>query len=151
MPEERHFGRSLLLVDGDIAFEQVAGKSRLLEVAGRPNLTQALELRVLTPLGSDRFNILYGLDYAQIFGSEEGLRMTKELIKLNLVRTLATDARIADVREIRFQDEEEYAAAHPEISDAELREDRVRRRWEVEVLLETTEAGDVAVRPGIGS
>lgn len=150
MDEERHFGRSLLVIDGDIAVEQVAGVSRLREVVGKPNLMQALELRVLTPLGSDRFNTLYGLDYAQIYGSEEGLRMTKELIKLNLVRTLATDARIADVREILFQDDPEYAAAHPEVSQQELRDQRVRRRWEVEVLLDTADAGEVALRLGIG-
>ena len=150
MDEARHLGRSLAVEDGDVVFEQVAGVARLREVAGMPNLMQALELRVLTPLGSDRFNTLYGLDYEQIFGSEEGLRMVKELIKLNLVRTLATDNRVADVRDIFFQDDEEYLARHPEVSELELRADRVRRRWEVEALLDTAEAGEVALRLRIG-
>ena len=150
MDEARQFGRSLLVEDGDIAFEQVGGTSRLREVAGRPNLQQALVLRVLTPLGSDRFNTLYGLDYAQIFGSAGGLTTARELIKLNLVRTLGTDARIADVREIVFQDDDEFALAHPEVSEAELRAERVRRVWEVEVLLDTREAGEVALRVEIG-
>jgi len=150
MEGERHFGRSLLVEDGDIAFEEVSGTSRLREVSGRRNLAQALELRVLTPFGSDRFNTLYGLDYAQIFGSEEGLRMTTELIKLNLVRTLGTDARISDVRDIVFQADEAYLAAHPELSLEELRAARVRRAWDVEVVLDTADAGEVALRLRIG-
>ena len=136
MADERNFGRSLLLVDGDIAFEDYDGNGRLREVEGRANLLQALELRVLTPLGSDRFHTEYGLDYAQIFGSPEGLRMTKELIKLNLVRALATDPRVAEIHEIRFLDDEKDAA---------------RRKWTVEVELATVDASDVTLRVGIGA
>jgi hypothetical protein len=150
MSDERHLGRSLLMEEGDIVFEDIAGQSRLREVIGKPNLMQALELRVLTPLGCDRFNTLYGMDFAQIFGSADGLRMTRELIKLNLVRTLGTDRRISDVRDIVFQDDETYLAAHPDISREELRAARVGRRWEVEVVLETAAAGEVALRLGIG-
>jgi hypothetical protein len=150
MDEERQFGRSLLVDDGDIAFQASPDGPRLREVAGRPNLMQALELRVLTPLGDDRFNTLYGLDYAQIFGSSEGLRMTKDLIKLNLVRTLGTDARVHDVREIAFQDEPEFLEGGSDASPEELREARVRRQWEVDVVLETASGSEIALRLGIG-
>lgn len=147
----RHLGRSLLLDRGDIVFEDVAGVSRLREVAGVENLMQALELRVRTPLGSDRFNTLYGLDYAQIFGGEHGLRSTKELLKLNLVRTLGTDARVADVRQIVFQDDAEYGAAHADVTADQLRRDRVNRRWDVEVTLDTAHVGGLSIRLSVGS
>jgi hypothetical protein len=133
--ERQAFGSSLALEDGDLVFEQIAGARRLREVAGLENLIQALELRVLTPYGSDIFNVLYGLDYAQIFGSPEGRQRTQELIKLNLVRTLATDARIGEVRDIVFAEDEAS---------------RVRRRWQVEVQLETSSADEIALQLGIG-
>lgn len=133
--ERQAFGASFALEDGDLVFEEVAGARRLREVAGRENLLQALELRVLTPYGSDIFNVLYGLDYAQIFGSAEGARMTRELIKLNLVRTLATDARVSEVRDVVFGEDEAS---------------RLRRRWRVEVQLETSGADEIALQLGIG-
>lgn len=133
--ERQRFGTSLVLKDGDLAFEDVAGARRLREVAGRENLLQALELRVLTPYGSDIFNVLYGLDYAQIFGSPDGLQMTRELIKLNLVRTLATDARVGEVIDVVFVEDEAS---------------RLRRRWQVEVRLETAGADELALQLGIG-
>lgn len=136
-PEEQRaaFGSSLVLEDGDLVFEDVAGERRLRELAGLANLIQALELRVLTPYGSDVFNVLYGLDYAQIFGSPDGIQMTRELIRLNLVRTLATDSRVGEILDIAF--------AEDELS-------RLRRRWQVEVRLETSSADEVALQLGIG-
>ncbi len=96
---------------------------------------QALQLRVLTPYASDRFNVLYGVDYAQIFGSGEGPPMMRELVKLNLVRALATDARVTEVQDIAFAGE-----------DAS----RVSRVWQVEVSLQTSAAVDVTLALGIG-
>lgn len=133
--ERQAFGSSLLVEDGDLVFGEVAGELALREVSGRENLLQALELRVLTPYGSDIFNVLYGLDYAQIFGSPEGMRMTRELIRLNLVRTLATDPRIGEIRDIVFADDEQS---------------RLRRRWRVEVQLETNSADEIALPLAIG-
>lgn len=135
--QERHaFGWSLLMEDGDLAFGDATEDGRgLRDVAGRENLLQALELRVLTPYGSDIFNVLYGLDYGQIFGSPDGLQMTRELIRLNLVRTLATDPRVAEIRDIVF--------AEDELS-------RLRRRWQVEVQVETSTTDEIALQLGIG-
>jgi hypothetical protein len=150
MDETRRFGTGLAVESGDIAFDVADGVARLREVSGRENLLQALELRVLTPAGSDRFNTVYGVDYAQIFGATDGLRMTKELIKLNLVRTVATDPRVHDVREILFHDDPEYRADHPEVTDDELRSERRSRVFAVDVVLDTAEAGEVVLSIGIG-
>lgn len=130
--ERQAFGMSLLVEDGDVVFDGV----RLRKVEGRQNLLQALELRVLTPYGSDRFNVLYGLDYAQIFGSAEGMPMTRELIKLNLVRTLATDARVQEVRDVVFTSGDDA---------------RQLRRWSVEVRLDTAAGQDVTLALAVGA
>ncbi|MFD8784802.1 MULTISPECIES: hypothetical protein [Streptomycetaceae] len=97
------FGRSLLLLDGDL----VVRDGRLAEVAGVDNLLQALELRVLTPYGSDEFNVSYGLDVTEAFTRAHSARSVREVLKLNLVRTLVTDPRVVDVRQITFDESDE--------------------------------------------
>lgn len=128
------FGRGLLLDDGDLVFD---GR-RLREVEGVANLVQALTVRVLTPFGSDRFNTGYGLDLAQVFAEPSGIRMVKELIKLNLVSTLSGDPRVREVRQVVFDDDPDRLAAHPELA-ASAREAAHRRNWTVEVDLVTVD------------
>ena len=128
------FGRGLLLDDGDLVFD---GR-RLREVEGVANLVQALTLRVLTPFGSDRFNTGYGLDLARVFAEPSGIRMVKELIKLNLVSTLSGDPRIREVGQVVFDDDPDRLAAHPELA-ASAREAVHRRNWTVEVDLVTAD------------
>ncbi|WP_405825651.1 hypothetical protein OG241_49185 [Streptomyces sp. NBC_01390] len=116
------FGRSLLLDDGDLVVTQ----GQLREVESVANLSQALTLRVLTPLGSDPFNTGYGLDIGRIFTQSNPVSVVKQLVQLNLVRTLGTDPRVRDIRRIVFDDDP--AARH-------------RRVWTVRVELDTL-AGD---------
>jgi hypothetical protein len=94
------FGYSLLLDDGDLVLDGGA----LREVSGAANLIQALTLRVLTPYGSDRFNTTYGLDVRQALTEPHGRRMARELLRLNLVRTLAADTRVSEVRDVIFDE-----------------------------------------------
>jgi hypothetical protein len=128
----RAFGWSLLVEDGDLVLD---GDGALVEVEGEANLQQALALRILTPYASDRFNVAYGLDYAQVFGATEGLALTRELLKLNLVRALATDARVAEVTEVVFLDDGDS---------------RVSRRWQVELRIVTVAGEDATLTLGIG-
>jgi hypothetical protein len=113
-------GRSLLLRDGDL----VLADGRLIEVSGAANLLQALTLRVLTPFGDDRFNTGYGFDAADVFTRATTLRGTRDLMQLNLVRTLGTDPRVQDIRSVVFLDPPE-AARH--------------RAWPVVVTLVTVD------------
>jgi hypothetical protein len=112
-------GTGLRVEDGDL----VLLDGRLAEVAGLENLVQALTLRVLTPLGDDVFNTTYGLDARSIFAGATGTRLTRDLISLNLVRTLGTDSRVREVREVRF---------------LEPADGTYRRSWPVEVTIVTT-------------
>ena len=89
-------GTGLRVVDGDI----VVDDGRLALVDGPENLAQSLRLRVLTPLGSDRYHVRYGLDTIAIFTGPHGVREVRDLLVLNLVRTLGTDPRVHDVRDV---------------------------------------------------
>jgi hypothetical protein len=143
-PAPDPYGRSLALVDGDLVVDRGSGGLTLREIEGEPNLLQALQLRVLTPLGTDRFNIAYGLDTGQIFTAGGGVRMTKDLIRLNLVRTLGTDRRVRDVKDIVFMDDEEYRLLHA-LTEEDIRLARIRRTWAVDVVLELVPAGDLVL------
>jgi hypothetical protein len=124
-------GHSLRLVDGDLAF---AGRG-LAEVHGRDNLVQALVLRILTPLGSDPFATTYGLDVRHALTEPVATHVVKELIKLNLVRTLSTDPRVREVRDIVFPDDPANVAANPALDADAARLRRQRRLWAVEVTV----------------
>lgn len=135
MNDATAYGYSFLLKDGDLMIEH----GELLTVTGQPNLIQALTLRVLTPYGSDLFNTSYGLDVTQAFTQPNGVRMVKELIKLNLVRTLGVDPRVTDIQEVLFDDDPAYLARHAELDDRAQRDQHHRRVWQVEVTLETVQ------------
>jgi len=135
------FGYSLQLDNGDLIIEN----GQLLTVAGKPNLIQALTLRVLTPYGSDQFNTTYGLDVSQAFTQPNGLRMVKELLKLNLVRTLGADPRVDDIREVLFDDDPAYWANHPEIDPQVLIAQHHRRIWQGEVTISTAQGQPVTL------
>jgi hypothetical protein len=110
------FGRNLRLDDGDLVFENRS----LVQIEGIESLTQALTLRILTPSGSDRFNTGYGLDVTSAFTEPNGVRMVKELLKLNLVSTLGTDPRVREVKQVVFEEDPTHS-----------------RVWTVRVDLET--------------
>src|SRR5215472_18305524 len=106
------FGTSIALVDGD--FTLVAGD--LAPVSGRNNFGQALQVIVGTPFGSDQINVNYGLDIAAIFTVANTVRSIKDVIRLNLVKSLAADDRIREIGEIVFDDEPEFARIAPEFA-----------------------------------
>jgi hypothetical protein len=145
--EEQLFGFSLMLDEGDIFFIG----PELATVSGVRNLQQALTLRILTPFGSDRFNTTYGFDAEQAFAHPGGLRMTKELIRLNLVRTLGTDPRVRDITDVLFTDDPAYRARHTELSDDDIRDLRHSRLWLVEVTLELIDGKVQTLSASIGA
>jgi hypothetical protein len=138
-------GHSLLLADGDIAFADHG----LVEAHGRENLIQALVLRVLTPLGTDPFATGYGLDVQHMFTQPVATHVVKELIKLNLVRTLSTDPRVSEIRDIVFPDDAETVAANPALDADAARIRRQSRLWRVAVTIiavdQTTQTFDLTI------
>ncbi len=146
MDEESLFGHSLRLTSGDISFTD----GDLRKVGGRENLVQALLIRILTPYATDPFNATYGFDHTQAFSSTRSVGSVKELIKLNLVRSIATDGRVTDVREIAFMDEPRYRELHPTLSDDDVRRVRTTRRWLVDVIVSTVDGEPQTVNVEIG-
>ncbi len=114
------YGRGLLIQDGDLVLD--AG--RLVEVAGRANLEQALLLRISTPWADDRLNTGYGLDATEAFTAGLPRSLVKEVLRLNLIRTLAGDPRVVAVDQVLFDDDPAYLAAYPQTAGARQAGDR---------------------------
>jgi hypothetical protein len=131
------FGTSIALIDGD--FRLVNGDLSL--VSGTDNFGQALQVIVETPFGSDQINVTYGLDVAAIFTVAASVSSVKDVIRLNLVKSLSADNRIREIDEILFDDEAGFAALAPEFAGgdpgATARHGRV---WHAVIAL-TTVAG----------
>ncbi|MGW6058048.1 hypothetical protein [Streptomyces sp. NPDC055189] len=69
-------------------------------VSGLENLLQSLRTRVLTPLGEDRYDTRYGLDVRTLFTRPTAAATTREVLRLNLVRTIGSDPRVREVSEV---------------------------------------------------
>ncbi|MFB7586854.1 DUF2634 domain-containing protein [Streptomyces sp. NPDC056169] len=116
-------GHSLLLDNGDL----VLRGGDLVKVRGLANLVQALTLSLLTPYGSDRFDDRYGLSVTEAFGRPGGPPVVQELLRLEIVRTLAADPRVNEVTEVTFTG------------------DPASRRWTAAVVVETVDGRTTAV------
>jgi hypothetical protein len=124
-------GIGLRVQHGDISLED----GDLAMVAGPANLAQALELRVLTPLGSDRYDVRYGLDAKAIFTGPGGAGEVRDLLRLNLAMTLGSDPRVGELREL------DVTEAGPPFAD---------RVWRAQVSIRTTGDQPVAVTLNVG-
>ncbi|UNZ21169.1 hypothetical protein [Streptomyces sp. 891-h] len=122
-------GHSLLLEDGDLVVRDGA----LAQVRGTANLLQSLSLRLLTPYGSDRFNHRYGLSAGETFTRPGSVREAQELLRLEVVRTLAADPRVREVVGVVFAPGRDTGG----------RADR--RAWTVAVTVETVDGRTAAL------
>jgi hypothetical protein len=109
-PADAILGTSLALVEGDLALAD----GDLALVSGRDNFGQALQVIVGTPFGSDQVNTGYGLDVGAIFSVAASVSSIKDVIRLNLVKSLAADNRVQQIEQILFDDEPGFVALAPE-------------------------------------
>jgi phage baseplate assembly protein W len=137
------FGRSLLLDDGDFVFDN----GDFLLVSGTNNLLQGLNAMIYTGLGTDVFNVNYGLDAKSIFTTAQTTRAAKDIIRLNLVKSISQDSRVTLIKEIVFDDDPRYYELLP-TENAGLNEEtrRTTRRWQALVVLQTITQGEVALK-----
>jgi len=137
------FGSSLRLDDGDLAFE----RGDLVIVSGKPNLQQGLMVMLGTPFGSDVFNTAYGFDAVGVFTHQTTPRQTKDLIRLQIVRSVSADNRIREFTSLVFSDEPAFTAGLPNDDAAALLQERKSaRRWQARLVLETVGEGEVALQ-----
>jgi hypothetical protein len=138
------------LVDGDIAFD-ADGRDLRVAATALDALLQGLTARVLTPFGTDVFNTTYGLDVAGAFTQPVTRRVFKQVLTLNLVRTLGTDPRVKDVVDVVFEDDPRYLQLHPGLTAEDVRADLVRRLWKVDVILETMDGQTTTLSLNLGA
>jgi phage baseplate assembly protein W len=142
------YDQSLLLQDGDLAFEYNADGLRELQmIAGIENLAQGLTITVETPLGSDIFNQLFGFDLYSILRGGYNLAMTKQLIRLHVVKTISSDDRVLRIEELVFDDEPRFAELNPGADPAEAKRLRkVTRHWRLDGVIQPV-TGEPTVVP----
>lgn len=126
-------GTTLELRDGDL----VISDGRFEMVDGIDCLEQSLTLRIGTPYGTDRVNVAYGLDVTDAFTGSHGLAIVKQLVRMSLVRTLAGDPRVDEVREVIFADDPDFAELTGVVPSAA---DRHNRRWQAAVTVHTIDS-----------
>ena len=108
------YGVALLLDDGDLALED----GRFVQIEGLANLRQGLQLRLATPLADDRLDVRYGLDVSDAFTAALPRPLVKDVLRMSIIRSLASDPRVASVESVLFDDDPEFLAVHPEAGDA---------------------------------
>lgn len=135
-------GRSLQLVNGDLVFDN----NDLAPIADRDNFVQALQVMIETPMGSDVFNVGYGFDLLNSISAPQSVAFIKDLIRLNIVKSLSLDNRVREIKDIVFNDDPRFAELVSVVNPAEsLRLRKKERRWEAVVALRTIEDSEVAL------
>ncbi|MDP9696696.1 UNVERIFIED_ORG: phage baseplate assembly protein W [Arthrobacter globiformis] len=131
------FGSSFRLENGDLVLASGEASTEPQLVSGLANLKQALTLRLLTPFGTDPVNAGYGLDARRAFTTGQTRRMVKELIRLEVVRTLVSDPRVSEVAEVLFDDDQQFLAQL--LAAGEPSPNHRSRLWHVLVTVETVQ------------
>jgi hypothetical protein len=107
--ERATYGFGLALNDGDLELTD----GRLVETVGLATLRQDLQSLLATPLASDRLDVRYGLDLREALTAALPRHLVKEVLRMNIVRTVSTDQRVQTIERVLFDDDPEFLAAHP--------------------------------------
>ena len=136
------FGKTLAIVNGDL---QLVGGDFVI-ITGRDNLLQGLNIMIYTPFGSDIFNVNYGFDLLSAIASPLPPQAIQDVIRLNIVKSVAVDNRIREVKEVVFDDDPHFYDLSPQ-SDPVDRSNarRTLRNWQAIVVLHTVADTDVTV------
>lgn len=120
------FGTGISVADGDLVMRD----GDFVAIEGHENLYQCLRLMLETPFGSDLLNTNYGLDLVSVFTVPQALASSKEILRLNIIKSLSNDNRIDAVRDVAFDDEPEFTALAPELA-TNPNTVRITRSWHV--------------------
>jgi len=136
------FGRTLALVNGDLQFAD----GDFVMLAGRDDLLQGLNVMIYTPFGSDIFNVNYGFGLLDALSSPVPPHAIQDVIRLNIVKSIATDNRIREVKEVVFDDDPHFYDLSPQSDPTERSNARRNfRNWQAIVVLHTVADADVIV------
>jgi hypothetical protein len=111
--EVRFFGKGLRLTSVapdslglDLAWEVGPDGKSLAFGAGGDNLGQDLKVALLTATGTDVFNIAFGFDGLRVLTDDLSPQMVEEMLRLAVLKTVALDARIKRVLDVRIAEAE---------------------------------------------
>lgn len=111
--EARYFGRGAKLeqiepdsMGVDIVFADGPNGRDIAEQRGTPNLAQDLKIALLTPTGSDAFNVAFGFDGLRVLSDSMSPSMTTEMLRLAVLKTVSLDARIKRVVNLTIAESE---------------------------------------------
>ena len=152
------YGRSLQLTNGDLVLiSDLEGYRDLAQIAGQAELTQAIQVLVETPQGSDILNTIFGFDLLRTLAQPVSARQMRDLVRMCVVKALGQEPRIRQIQAAAFVDEPGFLIIHPEITPdqqaALARERKSTRQWRLDVLLDTrlgdqVTAGILGIGPG---
>ncbi len=94
------YGLALVAVPGGPPAVDLAWADGPRIVEGPDNLAQDLAVAIVTPLGSDPFDVGFGFDGLRVLSLALGPLLRDELLRVAVVRTLAADARVAEVVDV---------------------------------------------------
>ncbi|WP_158973371.1 hypothetical protein [Streptomyces griseus] len=143
-------GHGLALDDGDLVTDPRTGGPAGNQ--GPETLLQALLLAVETQLGTDRLNTVFGFDRLALGRYALEAPARKEYIRMELLRCLSGDRRIADVREVFFQDDQRYRDLRPDLAPATyeriVQTARASREYTVYAIVETIASSTLILTSG---
>lgn len=139
--------RSLKLLNGDLILDN----NDFATVRGQENFLQAMQVMIETPFGSDIFNVNYGFDLLSCISQPQAVARIKDLIRLNVVKSLSLDNRVREIREVVFDDEPRFYELNREPDPEKKRKQnqdirRTERRWQALVVLQTISDGEVTLK-----
>lgn len=76
----------------------------LARVEGADNLAQVLELALTTRLGDDVFNTRFGFDGLEALASESSALLTRERVRIAVVKLLAKEPRVRRIIDVKLGD-----------------------------------------------
>lgn len=139
-------GRTLALIDGDLQFVVMDGLRDFSMIAGRDDLLQGLNVMIGTPFASDIFNVNYGFDLLNALSSALPPQAIQDVIRLNIVKSVSTDNRIREVKEVVFDDDPHFYDLSPQSDPADRAQARRNfRSWQAIVVLRTTSDRNVTL------
>src|SRR5690242_10121957 len=109
------FGRTLALVNGDLQF----ANGDFVTISDRDDLVQGLNIMIYTPFGSDIFNVNYGFDILNAMAASLPPHAIQDVIRLNVVKSVAVDNRIREVKEVVFDDDPHFYDLSPQSDPTE--------------------------------
>lgn len=141
-------GRSLQIINGDLNISE----GDFAQVLDRNNFLQGLQMMIETPLGTDIFNVNYGFELMNCISQPQSIRMIKELIRLNIVKSLSLDDRLREIKEVVFNDEPRYFELNPQAYPETMHDARKNsRQWEAIVVLNAISGEEIILKlKGLG-